>query len=116
MSFKRRELWSMLSTCSLESGLFRHQAEQMHIQGLRVTGPTFHVSSARLLPHRTDPVVAQQLLLVKVVLQQQHSSLHLREKFACSFLMAISVQRVLKQLLLTPQQVFPKRSPEFLSI
>lgn len=31
MCFKRCELWSMLSTCSLESGLFRRQAEQMHI-------------------------------------------------------------------------------------
>ena len=39
-----------------------------------------------------------------------------KKKVTCSFLMAISAQRVTKQLLLTPQQVIPKSSPEFLSI
>lgn len=115
MPFKRCEFWSMLSTCSLESGLFRCHAKQMRIQGFRVTSPSFYASSARLLLHRTDPFVSQQLLLGKVVLQQQHSSLYLRKKKqTCSFLMAISVTRVIKHL--TPQQVLPKWSPELLSI
>lgn len=112
MSFKSCDLWSMLSTCSLASGLFRCQVEQMCIQALRAAGPTFHVSSARLLP------TGQALLLlsVKAVQQQQHGSLDFRKKITCSFLVAISVPQVIKQLLLTPQQVLPKRSPEFLSI
>lgn len=102
----------MLNTCPLASGLFRCQAEQMCIQVLRVAGPTFHVNSSRLLPTGQ----AQLLLSMKAMQQQQHSSLHLRKKMTCSFLVAISVQRVIKQLLLTPQQVLPKRSHEFLSI
>lgn len=109
-----QKLWSLEHAKHLSSGIRTVQMSSRTdvYQVLRVAGPTSHVNSSRLLP------TGQALLLLsmKAMQQQQHSSLHLRKKITCSFLVAISVQRVIKQLLLTPHQVLPKRSHEFLSI